>query len=151
MDQSDTQEPVLATPGDRFARSVLSWYIILMNHSVIQLFFGIIKKCISRYAKNTEIGKSSENCFFGNKTLLITKEHWKTFEVYFIKWTTSGEPSVGFRSPWKSYFRNKKHFRTAILGIDGIYQLSSEHLSGLPDYDDNTNLVMVIEIMIYDG
>ena len=62
-------------------------------------FLGIIiRKCFSKVAKITEISASSENCFFGNKTQVISKGHEKTSEAYFIKWTTSGEPPVGLKS-----------------------------------------------------
>jgi len=39
-------------------------------------FLGIIiRKCFSIVAKITEISASSENCFFGNKTQVISKGH----------------------------------------------------------------------------
>ena len=69
-----------------------------MNHFLIFFSGIIIRKCFSKVAKITEISASSENCFFGNKTQVISKGHEKTSEAYFIKWTTSGEPPVGLKS-----------------------------------------------------
>ena len=39
-------------------------------------FLGImIRNCFSKIAKITEISASSENCFFGNKTQVISNGH----------------------------------------------------------------------------
>ena len=83
--------------------------IILMNHCVIQFFWGFItRNCFSNVAKITEISASSENCFFGNKTQVILKGYLKTSEAYFIKWTTSGEPPVCLKSHQGSKWSHSK-------------------------------------------
>ena len=69
---------------------------------------SIIRKCFSWRAKITEISALSENCFFGNKTQVISKGYWMTSEAYFIKWTTSGEPPVCLKDPFCSNFRRNK-------------------------------------------
>ena len=67
--------------------------------TIWSFFCGIIiRKWFSKVAKITEISASSENCFFGNKTQVILKGYLKTWEAYFIKWTTSGEPPVCLKS-----------------------------------------------------
>ena len=46
-----------------------------MNHSLIFLGGIIIRKCFSIVPKITEISASSENCFFGNQTQVISNGH----------------------------------------------------------------------------
>ena len=93
------------TPDGRFE---VNLFIILVNHSVIQVFGIIIRKGFSKRAKFTEISAFSENCFFGNKTQVISKGHQVTSEAYFIKWTTSGETPVGSKSHQDSKWGHSK-------------------------------------------
>ena len=106
MDQRVNHEAVFVTPDGRFDRSILSYSWITLSSN---LFGVIINKKILRVTKIAEIGAYSENCFFGNKTLVTSKVCLKTLEGYFIKWTTSGVPPMGLRNPLEGYFwRNKQ-------------------------------------------
>ena len=90
--ESDPWTCFCYTSDSRFKSSILSNLWITLS----SIIFGIIiRKCFSRLAKIAENGASSENCFFGNKTLVNSKVHWTTSQSYFLKWTTSGKPPVG--------------------------------------------------------
>ena len=96
----------------QFRRGVYcySWWQVWSKHFILSFkSLGIIyRKGFSKMAKFTEISAFSENCFFGNKTQVISNGHWMTSEAYFIKWTTSGEPPVCLKNPFCSYFGSNK-------------------------------------------
>ena len=89
------------TPDGRCEANIPSFSWIIQSFKFLGIF---IRKEFLKRAKITEISAFSENCFFGNKTQVISKGHWMTWEAYFIKWTTSGEPPVCLKNPFCSYF-----------------------------------------------
>ena len=94
------------TPDGRCEANIPSFSWIIQSFKFLGIF---IRKEFLKRAKITEISAFSENCFFGNKTQVISKGHWMTSEAYFIKWTTSGEPPVCLKNPFCSYFGSNKH------------------------------------------
>ena len=48
--------------------------------------------------KKAKIWATSHKCSFAFRAVLNLKSHLENFQVYFIKWTTSGDPLVGLRS-----------------------------------------------------
>ena len=77
------------TPDSRCEGNIPSFSWITLSFK----FFGtIIRKCFPKRVKIAKINATSENCFFGNKSQVISKGHWMAAQAYLIKWTTSGEP-----------------------------------------------------------
>ena len=48
--------------------------------------------------KKLKFGQLHTNCSFAFRAVLNLKSHLENFQVYFIKWTTSGNPLVGLKS-----------------------------------------------------
>ena len=47
--------------------------------------------------KKAKIWATYKNCSFAFRTALNLKSRLKTFQAYFIKWTTSGDPPVALK------------------------------------------------------
>ena len=64
--------PVFVTHDWQLEGNISSFSRITLSFNFLGI---IIRKCFSIVAKITEISASSENCFFGNKTQVISNGH----------------------------------------------------------------------------
>ena len=79
--------------------------------------------------------------FSASKLVLTLIWHSETWEAYFIKWTTSGEPPVGFKKPWHLNSGNKKQIH--------IFGPSIKKTLYIGEHDSNALQILLGEVWRY--